>query len=172
MFLMIGRAIISAWDNSGKTALLQVTGLNGETITGVEFLSPYGFEARPSVGQAAIVFINGNRDQGIVLAVHDRESRPTIDVDESQFYSKYGGYVKCDKDGKVQIQGDSDNAVAYTDLKSAFDQLVADFNKLVNTYNFHTHPTAPVGPVSTPSSPGTETTADMSGSKVEEVLLP
>lgn len=172
LFLMIGRAIISAWDNSGKTALLQVTSLDGETITGIEFLSAYGFEARPSAGQAAVIFVNGNRDQGVAVAVHDRESRPKIDVDESQMYSKYGGYIKCNKDGNVEIQGVDDFAVAYTDLKSAFDTFVADFNKFVTTYNSHTHPTAPVGPVSIPSSLGTNTTADMSAAKVEEVLLP
>jgi phage baseplate assembly protein V len=172
IFLMIGRGIISAWDNTGNTALVQIKGLNGETITGIEFLSAYGFEARPSAGQVAVIYVNGNRDQGIVIAAHDRDSRPKIENDESQMYSKFGGYVKCNKDGNVEIQGTADFAVAYTDLKTAFDTLVADFNKHVLTYNGHTHPTAPVGPVSVTASQGTTTTADMSGAKVAEVLLP
>lgn len=173
IFLMIGRGIISTWNNSGGTALVQIKGLNGETITGIEFLSAYGFEARPSAGQVAVIYINGNRDQGIVVAAHDRDSRPKIEDDESQMYSKFGGYVKCNKDGNVEIQGAADFAVAYTDLKAAFDQLKSDFNTFVTTkYNLHTHPTAPVGPVSVTVLTGTASTADMSGAKVAEVLLP
>lgn len=71
------------------------------------------------------------------------------------------------------IQNGTDYAVQYTALKSAFDTLKSDFNTFVTTvYNLHNHPTAPVGPVSVPSLPGTSSSADMSGSKVNDVRLP
>ena len=173
IYLMIGRAILKAATNTTKTATIQVTGLKGETISGIEYFSPYGFEGMPSAGQAAIVFINGNRDQGIALALHDRETRPkTLEPDETELWSKFNNYVKCNKSGEVEINGKTDYAVAYTDLKAAFDKLVSDFNALVTAYNSHTHPTAAPGAPSVGSAPGTSSAADMSGAKVEKVRLP
>ena len=42
LYLLAGRAILTAIDNTTKTATIQVTGLKDETITGIEYLSPYG----------------------------------------------------------------------------------------------------------------------------------
>ena len=78
IFLLLGRAVLAAINNAGITQRLQVVGLSGETITDVERFQEYGFESHPwEDAQAAILFPNGNRDNGIVVAVHDRRYRPT-----------------------------------------------------------------------------------------------
>jgi hypothetical protein len=58
-----------------------------------------------------------------------------------------------------------DYAVAYKDMKEAYDQLRDDFNAHVHDYN------AGPTPATTPT-PKTPSTADMSAAKVESVRLP
>lgn len=78
IFLLLGRAVLTAINNAGTTQRLQVVGLSGETITDVERFQEYGFESHPwEDAQAVILFPNGNRDSGIVVAVHDRRYRPS-----------------------------------------------------------------------------------------------
>lgn len=84
IFLLIGRALLTAINNSYGTQLIQVKGLNGETITDIERFQEYGFESYPEAGAESVIgFINGNRDLGITLCVHDRRYRPT-DLSEGE----------------------------------------------------------------------------------------
>ena len=78
LMLLLGRAVLVAVNNAGTTQRLQVVALADEVITDVERFQDYGFEGYPwPDAQAAILFMNGNRDAGIVVAVHDRRYRPT-----------------------------------------------------------------------------------------------
>ena len=97
-------------------------------------------------------------------------------------FSDNGIEIKNDKseiilkdDGIVEINGNADFAVAFNDLKTAFDQLKNDFNNFVTIkYNLHVHPGVLSGGASTAVTPatGTATAADMSNAKVAEVKLP
>lgn len=71
----------------------------------------------------------------------------------------------------IELNGNTNFAVKYTELKVAFDQLKTELNAFITVYNSHTHPTAPVGPVSPPSAPGIPATADMSTSQNTKVLM-
>lgn len=129
IFLMIGRAILSAIDSSGQTNLIQVKGLNSEVITDMEYPTAYGFEAKPTQGQVVFVNVNGNRDQSIALLIHDRENKPTdLEDDETQLYSKFNNYVKCNKDAEVEVNGSADYAVAYDDLEPKLQDIITAFN--------------------------------------------
>ena len=78
IFLLIGRAILTAINNAEGTQKVQITGLDGETITDIERMQEYGLETYPDIGAEGLgAFINGNRDQGIVIVIHDRRYRPT-----------------------------------------------------------------------------------------------
>jgi len=77
IFLLLGRAILKAIDNSEGTQKIQVIALNNETITGMERFQEYGFESYPfTEAEVAAFFLNGNRGHGIALCVHDRRYRP------------------------------------------------------------------------------------------------
>lgn len=167
IFTLIGRAILTAIDNSTKTATIQVTGLKGETITGIEYFSPYGFEGMPTEGQAVIVFINGNRDQGIALNLHNRDERPTdLDDDEVEMWSKFDNYVKCNKNGEIEINGKDDYAVAFNDLKT-------EFNKLKDDYNAHQHSYNPgPGAAALCAVTASQNTSNIDLAKVDKVKLP
>lgn len=72
----------------------------------------------------------------------------------------------------VELNGNTNFAVKYTELKTAFDQFKTDFNNFINiSYNLHMHPTAATGPPSLPTLTGTATTADMTTSKNDKVLM-
>ncbi len=82
------------------------------------------------------------------------------------------GFIEVTPAGEIYLNGSTDSAIAFTDMKTAFDQLRTDLNALITAYNTHTHPTAPSGPISVPSSPGTVSAADMSGAEVTTVKVP
>ena len=78
IFLMIGRAVLKSVNDDEKVQKVQVVGLDGEKITDVERPQPYGLESYPEDDtEAVIVFVNGNRSQGLVLTISDKENRPT-----------------------------------------------------------------------------------------------
>jgi len=78
IFLLLGRAILYAIDNSESTQTVQVMALSDEVITGIERFQEYGLETYPlAEAEVFIGFLNGNRGHGIALCVHDRRYRPT-----------------------------------------------------------------------------------------------
>ena len=95
---------------------------------------------------------NGLAETQILFEDGEYEMQEAVDV-----------IVWLKADGTLELNGSADNAVRFSDLKTAFDQLKSDFD-------LHNHPTAPVGPVSTPST--APSTADIDPAKVDEVKLP
>lgn len=178
LFLMIGRGIVKAINNETKIMKVQVTGLKGETITDIERPQNYGFESFPDVAddlEAAIAYIGGNRDQGIVLVIHDRTNKPTDLVKgESRLYAKGGAKVTCKTTGIVEVNGSADFAVAFNDLKTGFDALKTDLNTFITVYNAHVHIGVTPGPGSTGTTPavGTSSAASIDNAKVPTVKLP
>jgi len=70
--------------------------------------------------------------------------------------------IKLLSTGILELNGNSDFAVAFNDLKIGFDQLKSD-------YNLHSHATAATGP---PVPPSIISTASIDASKVSGVKLP
>lgn len=83
--------------------------------------------------------------------------------------------VKLTGTTNVQLNGNTNFAVKYTELKTAFDLLRTEVNALITIFNAHTHPyvDTPVGASTTSPSltPGTPATADMSASQNLKVLM-
>lgn len=106
IFLLIGRAILTAVNNSGKTMLIQIEGLSDEVISDVERMEEYGFASYPVVGtsECVIGFINGNRDHGLVLCIHDREYRPTnLSEGDTRQYDYRGNKITLKSTG-IEIE--------------------------------------------------------------------
>ena len=74
-----------------------------------------------------------------------------------------GALIKLNTNGDIILNDSTDFAVAYTDLKAAFDTLKAEVNALITVYNAHT---------SHPPGNGVPAVADMSGAKVPTVKVP
>lgn len=187
---MVGRAVLSAVDNSETTQKVQVVALYDETITGIERFQEYGFETRPEKdAEVLVVFINGNRDQGIAACVHDRRYRPQdlAPGDVALYTSEDGGTgdhrIHLKKSGKeIDINANKIISKA-TEIKFGaasghkpvcIEDLVDAINNFISTYNGHTHSvTVPATPFTGPTAvPGaTETPLTKSNYITQEVEL-
>ena len=78
IFLMMARGIVKSIKDTEQTQLLQLKGLADETMTDIERLENYGIASVPLAdAEAFIACLNGNRNQALVLTVHDRRYRPS-----------------------------------------------------------------------------------------------
>ncbi len=122
IFLLLGRAVLELIEKSDEgTQRIQATALANETISNIERFQEYGFETYPVAGAEVFInFLNGNRDHGIALCVHDSRYRPTYleegDVCLYTFRDKTVTHrilmkpdgttqIVC-KDLDIQVQGD------------------------------------------------------------------
>ena len=156
IYLMVGRAILTAVNNSGKTQMIQVTGLKDETISDIERMQEYGFETYPKKdAEATINFINGNRDHGLVICVSDRRYRPTdLSEGEVRIYDYIGSKITLKKTGIIELSG---NAGATLEKVVLGETLKA-------WLELHTHAT-PVGPSGPPVQAATLPTILSAGVK-------
>lgn len=85
-------------------------------------------------------------------------------VDSAKFVLEYeGGKIEIDGSGNVNVNGSTDNAVAFQDLKTAFDNFIIEFNA-------HVHTSA--APGSSTTMPTVPSVASIDGAKVDSVRLP
>lgn len=98
-----------------------------------------------------------------------------FDPDNIQIRSDDGSaFITIDTSGNILLNGDADFVTAFTDMKTAFDQLKTDLNTFITLYNTHTHTGVTTGSGSSGTTPsiGTPSLADMSSAKVDNVKVP
>lgn len=79
IYSMLARGAVKLIQNAGKTQRVQIRFAPDETISDIERFEQYGLATYPlaATAEALTAFLNGNRGQGIVIAIHDRELRPS-----------------------------------------------------------------------------------------------
>lgn len=122
---MVSRAVVRQTDDAGKLQLLQLGILDGETREGVERVQNYGLTSVPHAGAlAAVVFVGGRRDHGLVVAVDDARHRPAgLQPGEVALYTDEFVGVKLRRGQVVEIAGSTDAALkgdSYMSAESAF----------------------------------------------------
>lgn len=76
VMMAIARGVVKGISDGGKRQTVQVELLKDELRDGVERMQNYGLTSHPHPGgDAAVVFVAGNREQGIVLAFENRQYR-------------------------------------------------------------------------------------------------
>lgn len=105
VMLMVGRAVVRLVNDAPKMQTLQLSLLEGEVRDGVERFQQYGFTAHPLPGaEAAVVFLGGNRNHGIVIAVDDRRYRLTaLAAGEVALYDDLGKSLVFKRNGDIEI---------------------------------------------------------------------
>ena len=93
--LIVSRAIVTVVSDDQGLQVLQLKGLPGEVLDGIERFQNYGFTSVPPIGSEAIVtFIGGSRSHGVAIAVDDRRHRKKNgQPGESAHYSDEGDYI-------------------------------------------------------------------------------
>jgi hypothetical protein len=164
----IGKALDYLIEYKRKVATPVV---KGELYAGVpvngERYAPSGDDSPPLPDD--IVFFSRNQATGqyVYLGTLDQANAPVAAAGEKRLYARdsNGNIVSTiflKGDGKLELNGSANTAVAFAALQTAYNELQAAFNA-------HTHPTAPVGPISPPT--GTSS-GDISLAEVDKVKLP
>lgn len=98
VMMMVARGVLRGVTDSSSRQQLQVELLKGELRDGVEHMQNYGFTSHPTGGDVAVVFLAGNREQGIALAVDDRRYRINLQAGEVAIYDDLGNRVELLRD--------------------------------------------------------------------------
>jgi hypothetical protein len=73
--------------------------------------------------------------------------------------------------GMIELNGTSDTATAFAQMKIAFDTLRTEINAAIAIFNTHTHITDPPATVDPPAAPMVPAVADMSAANVSTVKV-
>jgi hypothetical protein len=156
----------------------------GQTVQGERF-GPAGDDSPPLPEDLHYAGQRNGTGRRVYLGSIDIKNDPEASAGEKRIYArdadaeikaviwlKANGDIEIASDGDIIFNQGTDYAVQFTALKTAFDQLLADFNAFVAVYNLHTHASAPVGPVAPPTGTGVTSSADIDPAKVEKVRFP
>lgn len=100
--LMVARGVLALVNDAAKMQGVQVKLLSGE-VRDMERFQNYGFTSQPHSGaEVAAVFVGGNRDHGLVLAIDDRRYRlKGQQGGEVALYDDLGHIIKLSRTGIV-----------------------------------------------------------------------
>lgn len=167
--LSTARGSIESVKDSGNIQTVQVTLLAEEVRDKVEKIGEYGISSNPPPGSdAAVIFVGGNRDHGLVIGTENRQFRKTgLKPGEVCLYDHLGQEIYIKTTGEIIITNSVGNKIeiGLTSIKitgmgveTIFDisgvktkanisdsvgtlaQLRAEVAALKAAYNSHTHP--------------------------------
>ena len=167
---MITRCKIDSFELKANKRILKV--LQFGTKTAAES-APFGDDAAPLKDMIAVFAETSNNSEPVVVGYINKNQ--IAGPGEKRIYSlKPDGLASADiylkDDGTVEFHGSTKNMVRYQELETAFNQLKSDFNALVGKFNSHVHISAAPGSPNTPTNTaGTNSTADISPAKIENI---
>lgn len=167
------KIISTEFDNLSRRVVKLLRLGRSDVQTSLE-AGPYGVDSNPIKNMVALYIKTGEKGKTVIIGYINKNQQAA--PGEHRIYSTdtagvEKAYAWLRADGTIEINGDDDNMVRYSELKTAFDELKSDFNALVTKYNAHVHPGVTAGGASTAptTSSGSSSTADMSGAKIDEV---
>jgi phage gp45-like len=101
---MICKAVIKSLDDTTGLQTYKLYLMKDEVIECVERLAEFGFTSiPPEESEAIVVFANGSRSKGVVIATDSARYRLKLsEKGSTAIYNKNGDYVKISKD-KIEI---------------------------------------------------------------------
>lgn len=137
----------------------------------VDVATPFGEDSHPLKDMTAIFAETGRDGQPVIIGYVHKEK--IADIGEKRIFSlkedgTLSSYIHLKNDETINILGDEDFAVRFTELESGFNELRDDLNNFINKYNTHTHPAnnTPTATTETPSE------ANIAAAKIETIRLP
>lgn len=118
--LMVGRAIITAANDSTNIQQVSVKIYADDVKDKTESFSQFGFTSNPPNGTECIILsVGGNRDHSVIVATENRDLRlKGLAPGDSAQYNKNGKYIKLIGDdcemllSKLKIENDSNELIA------------------------------------------------------------
>lgn len=107
--LMVARGVLALVDDATKMQGMQIKLLDGE-VREMERFQNYGLTSQPLPGaEVAAMFIGGNRNHGLIVAVDDRRFRlKGLVGGEVALYDDLGHVVKLTRTG-IEVDGGGHN---------------------------------------------------------------
>lgn len=144
-------------------------------------IAPFGDDSNP-VKDTEVVYLRTENmnDPGYIIGCRLKD--PLAAVGEKRMFSTNAGGTEQTRvwlkaDGKINLggtgSGDNPNhAAQFEGLQTAFNQLRTDFNNHITAYNAHVHSGVTTGSGSTAiTTPGVPSTADITGAKIDKILV-
>jgi phage baseplate assembly protein V len=113
---MVGRGRINVSNDTGPVQFVQATLGPLEVRDATPRVAEFGFSSRPPPGtDVVLVFVGGDRSNGIVIATGHQASRPTgLEEGETIVYDLFGKYIKFTKAGGIVVEANG-SAVTIND---------------------------------------------------------
>lgn len=136
--------------------------------------SPYGIDSVPVKDLIAIYSETGQDGDTVIIGYLNKNR--LADIGENRLFSTdengvLSTFIWLKNDGTMEVGGDTDFMVRFSELETGFNQLKSDLNSLISTFNTHVHPGVTVGAASTLITVTVETpsNADISNAKIQEI---
>lgn len=164
----------------------------GPNVTSVHF-GPAGDDSQPLPGDALIGVEIPGSGRAASVGYADPLNVPIAAPGDKRIYARFedgsicselwlqndetvtlfnaSGYWRLTPSGLLELNGAADYAVRYNAMLSAFNQLKSEVNAALTLLSLHAH-VDPQGGSTGPGPALVDAEADMTGAKVEEVLLP
>lgn len=143
--------------------ILKVLRLGGSDVQTGWAIQPHGVDSAPVEGKEMIALYAKTGKRGEQVIVGYINENAVAKPGELRLYSLKDGSEKTfmyfKSDGTIEVNGNSDNFVTFSDMKAAFDQLKSELNAHTHTGNLG----IPTGPATPPA------TADMSQAKSKNI---
>lgn len=125
IMLSIARGVVKVVDDSKGLQKVQITLLADEVADKLERVQQYGFTSKPKAGAEAVaLFLGGNRDHGVVIAVDDRRYRLKGLADgEVALYTDTDSKIVLKNGGKIEVWNGQYELMAV--LSDVMDHLIA-----------------------------------------------
>jgi len=136
--------------------------------------APYGVDSNPVADMVAVYAPTGEKGKTVIVGYINKLQLSA--PGETRLYSTDANgelqtFLWLKADGTMELAGNTDNMVRYSELETAFNQLKSDFNTFVTTYNSHVHTGVTTGGGSSGTTPatGTSSSADITPAKIEQI---
>lgn len=105
--LMVGRGSVKSVKDSGGLQTLQIQFNPKEVRADIERVQNFGLTSFPDDGSEAVtIFIGGNRDHGLTVAVDNRKLRPKdLNKGETCLYNSKGVKILLAESKNVEVTG-------------------------------------------------------------------
>lgn len=170
--MIISRVISTALEDTYRRIKALVLGK--DDIRTADAVAPYGVDSNPIKDMTAVYADTAGDGEAVIVGYINQDQ--LAEAGEVRLYSTDNDaglktYLWLKANGDILVGGDANHMTQFEGLQTAFNQLKQDFNNLVIKFNTHVHPGVSTGGGSTAvtATPGVNSTADITGAKINKV---
>lgn len=173
--MIITKVISSVLDSIGRR-FVKFTAFGRSDVQEKLQISPFGIDSNPIKDMVAVYSPTNEKGKAVVVGYINKNQ--LADVGETRIFSEDSGgnavmFLHLKNDGTAQFGGNSDFMVRFSELKTGFDDLKTDTNKMIQEWNLFAAAYVPGSPTALGTPPIANTTpvsaASIDSSKIDEI---